>query len=151
MKKKQLNGYTLIYIPDHPRCMKTRSYNGWIYEHVAVAEGFLNRPLNADEHVHHLDFNKSNNHPSNLLVLLASQHAKLHSYLIRGSKTWNKCLSCGDDTNRKYCSLKCVPGKRKVQNRPDREHLLKLLDSNSFVAVGKMFGVSDNTIRKWLK
>lgn len=155
MKKKKLNGYILVYRPDHPRCMKTRSYNGWIYEHIAVAEEFLGRPLEKDEHVHHLDLNKSNNHPSNLLVLLASQHTKLHAFLRRESQSKEvmKCVVCGKDAKWGiHCSNKCKGfSQRKVKNRPSKEELLLLLEDSSFLAVGRMFGVSDNAIRKWLK
>lgn len=40
---------------------------------------------------------------------------------------------------------------RKVKNRPTKEELLKLIQNNNFTKVGKMFGVTDNTIRKWCK
>jgi transposase-like protein len=35
--------------------------------------------------------------------------------------------------------------------RPSRAELEHLLTQHSFVAVGRMFGVSDNAIRKWLR
>jgi len=35
--------------------------------------------------------------------------------------------------------------------RPSKEELTKLLEKTSYVQVGKMFNVSDNAIRKWLK
>ena len=40
---------------------------------------------------------------------------------------------------------------RKVKNRPDKEELLQLITTFSFVEVGKKYGVTDNTIRKWCK
>lgn len=40
--------------------------------------------------------------------------------------------------------------KRKV-NRPDIEKLKKEVDELGFVKTGKLYGVSDNSIRKWLK
>lgn len=152
MKKKKLNGYIIVYIPDHPKALKSRGYKGWVYEHVLVAEKLMKRPLNKDEHVHHLDLDKSNNHPSNLLVLLASQHTKLHSFLKHGSKTYSKCVECGADTDYTYCSRGCnEKSKRKVKNRPSKDELLELLKTNSFLSVGRKFGVSDNAIRKWLE
>lgn len=39
---------------------------------------------------------------------------------------------------------------RKVE-RPPQEELERLLETHSFAAVGRMLGVSDNTIRKWLR
>lgn len=53
------------------------------HEHRVVAEGLLGRPLRSDEHVHHIDQNKHNNAPENLLVLPASDHLALHAKLRR--------------------------------------------------------------------
>jgi very-short-patch-repair endonuclease len=40
---------------------------------------------------------------------------------------------------------------RKVSERPSKESLLEDIHNLSFVKVGKKYGVSDNTIRKWCK
>lgn len=40
---------------------------------------------------------------------------------------------------------------RKVINRPPKEQLLIEIKETSFVDVGKKYGVTDNTIRKWCK
>ena len=39
---------------------------------------------------------------------------------------------------------------RKVE-RPTYEKLISLIELNGYVKVGKMFGVSDNAVRKWIK
>ena len=43
--------------------------------------------------------------------------------------------------------------KRKVniEDKPNREELKNLIKNNSMLAIGKMFGVSDNAVRKWCK
>lgn len=53
-----------------------------------------------------------------------------------------KKLFCSDECFRLY--------NRKVKVRPSNGELSVLLESESFVNVGKRFGVSDNTIRNWL-
>lgn len=51
----------------------------------------------------------------------------------------------------KYCSVECVSmDKRKVQ-RPTKSVLRKHLKTESFCSVGRKYGVSDNTVRKWAK
>ena len=40
---------------------------------------------------------------------------------------------------------------RKVKERPPKTELLKALETMSYCALGRKYGVSDNAIRKWLK
>lgn len=47
--------------------------------HRVVAEKMIGRELLSSEHVHHHDRDKTNNIPSNLAVMTASDHAKLHT------------------------------------------------------------------------
>jgi uncharacterized protein YjcR len=42
------------------------------------------------------------------------------------------------------------PETRKVE-RPSREQLQADLETMSFLAVGRKYGVSDNAVRKWLR
>lgn len=68
------HGYKVIYKPDHPF---SRS-NGYVYEHVLVAEEKLGRSLRRGEVVHHIDENKLNNNPDNLMIF--SSHAEHSQY-----------------------------------------------------------------------
>jgi len=54
------------------------TYSGYRYEHRIVAEKALGRPLLSHEQVHHIDKDRRNNAPSNLIVLASDDHAKLH-------------------------------------------------------------------------
>ena len=49
------------------------------HEHRVNADQMAGRKLLRDEDVHHIDGDKHNNDPSNLMILSASDHAKLHA------------------------------------------------------------------------
>jgi YHS domain-containing protein len=76
-------GYYVIIKPDHPQC-DTR---GYVLEHRFVMECKLGRYLNKGECVHHIDGNKTNNDPSNLMLFKSqSEHIKYHSKLKKENK-----------------------------------------------------------------
>lgn len=52
------------------------------HEHRIVAERILGRPLKKGEVVHHIDFNKRNNAPWNIMIFASqADHAKYHAQL----------------------------------------------------------------------
>lgn len=57
---------------------------------------------------------------------------------------------CGKPKNRQaeMCE-ECYRKSTRVVERPDRDTLLKEIALTNFVAVGKKYGVTDNSIRKW--
>jgi len=169
---RELNGYRLLLIPDHPRAMKNKNWEGYVYEHIVVVEKFTKQHIRINEDVHHLDGNKSNNRIENLLVVERGQHTKLHNWLKSGSpghkrfctgadtinasddKVWS-CSCCGQTLQRgqnKFCSHECSAiGKRKIKNRPNKSQLVKDIGELSWIDIGRKYGVSDNAVRKWAK
>ena len=168
---RELNGYKVIYLPDHHRAMHNDNWEGFVYEHIVVAEEY-GEPLKDGEVIHHLDGNRSNNRYSNLLVLNKSQHGRLHAWLSAGAPGIERfrengenslkakviptesCVVCGrtlQDKQRATCSESCRDlSCRKVQ-RPSKSQLIKDVAQLSVVKVGAKYGVSDNAIRKWMK
>ena len=156
------NGYVMIYKPEHPRS-RNGNFSGYVYEHIVVAETILGRSLYEGEEVHHLDEQRHNNHPSNLLVLYKGQHTKLHNWLRQNyvvrkpsflqPKIMNSCPICGNEksSDLKYCSSNCACYGQRTVDRPDMDTLGKDMVEMPLVQVGKKYGVSDNTIRKWAK
>ena len=114
---RELNGYRLVYEPNHPKAMKSKNWLGYVYEHIIIAEEGLNRSISKTEIVHHLNGDRSDNYPDNLIVIEESQHRKIHAWIERGAlyKTEepnNKhCKVCSKPISRRssktYCSIKC--------------------------------------------
>ena len=175
---RDLNGYRVVYAPAHPTAMRSENWRGYVYEHIYVAERALNRRLGDDEVVHHLDGDRRNNCSTNLLVLMRSQHAKLHAWLnagapfakANGAKVANsgkakateprtrrssrRCKTCEaalQPDNRTYCSIPCRDAGTRVVDRPTKSELRRGIQRMSFLALGRRYGVSDNTVRKWAR
>jgi len=144
--------------------------NKYIYEHRLIAEQIVGRKLFDEEHVHHIDGNIKNNEIDNLIVFRTnSDHTRYHKNGIMvkmsdntyTSPMLNVCVKCGREicsTNkRRYCK-KCqieifgTCQKTKVNKLPTKEDLSKLIDNKtSFCEMGRIYGISDNGIRKWCK
>jgi hypothetical protein len=71
------NGYYYIKLPPHPNANKS----GYVAEHILVATRERGRPLSDDELVHHIDLNKHNNDPRNLVIASHRAHANWHVQL----------------------------------------------------------------------
>lgn len=179
-----LNGYIAIYSPKHPRAFVG---NGCVYEHILVAEKKLGRPLDLEECVHHIDFNRKNNNEDNLMVFKTNKDHALFHYgakaivLPEGSYVCEKNIEI-IETNKKINDQKCEKynkhtykyevcpicktniktiksnmcdscrKKEKSKHIPSKYTLEETLkDKKSFVEVGRFFGVTDNSIRKWCK
>lgn len=64
----------------------------------------------------------------------------------------NHCIDCGKIINNR--SQRCEDCEHKRQRKtewPQRDELKKLIRVQPFSAIGKMYNVSDNAIRKWCK
>ena len=76
-RKMHSEGYVLVYLPGHHLANK----HGFALEHRVVAEQKYGMNLKTGDIVHHIDGNKTNNDPENIVVLSRSEHAKIHDNL----------------------------------------------------------------------
>ena len=81
---------------------------------------------------------------------------KDESYPLREVKDFTKqkhyCVDCGVEirTNAERC-VDCAHKAQRKCERPTRDELKTLIRENSFVFIGKMYGVSDSAVKKWCK
>jgi HNH endonuclease len=167
-----MNEYKVIFMPQHPRAFTGISgFNGYVYEHVLLAEQILKRKLNPDEDVHHLNGNKQDNRKENLLVLLHSQHTKLHNWLRKGApytgKDYNSetveklqhetCLTCNKTLQNNqitFCSKPCklsYSEEKGLTRKPSKKDLDLALESSTITEIARKYGVTTKTIQDWKK
>lgn len=65
---------------------------GKSYIHRIVAEAWYGREIGPDEHVHHIDGDKTNNHPENLRIMAAGDHHRLHMTQQRARRMSRKAV-----------------------------------------------------------
>ena len=139
------------------------------YGHVMVLETFSEKP--SEEHeVDHIDGNKSNNNLENLQWLTRKENMnkmhvetgnaisvkveKIENAQIVDNKLKFKCIE--SDCNNLVIKMnnRCVDcsklHSRKVI-RPSKEELSLMLKMYTFTELGRLHGVSDNSVRKWCK
>jgi len=166
-----LNGYRLIFLPTHHRAMNSKNWDGYVYEHIVVAEEYLGRVIRDEEVVHHLNGNRGDNRYSNLLVLEKSQHGRLHAWINSGaigleniknesSPTKSSiedptfcevCQRTLQDAQLRFCSIDCHSIMARTTERPTKNQLKQDIENMPFTKIGKKYGVSDNAVRKWAR
>ena len=139
------NGYECVYLPKHPNAR----VNGYVYVHRIVMENSLGRYLDSDEHIHHLDGNKTNNQLSNLELTTASEHAKKH----KGEVKPRKCATCQrsfrpEKNGAEYCSLKCSAKSQERADWPSDEKLSLMVWDRPSSEISRELGVSDSALAK---
>lgn len=175
MKNRKLNGYNLIYKPEHPSSMKNKNWNGYVYEHLYVYEKAHNIIVPNGYCVHHIDGNKENNIISNLVMLSLADHVKIHSHMNRafeneslkmnwmnsGKPKYNPLFKLDKESDKiaykKFLSdlnIKRVKSSRSG-NELDVYNIELVIDKLienrfNFSKTSKLFEISDNGLRKRL-
>lgn len=66
-------GYVMVLAHGHPRAGSSNQ----VFEHILIAERALGRPLPAKHPIHHVDRDRSNNGPGNLVICQDDAYHKL--------------------------------------------------------------------------
>jgi hypothetical protein len=115
----------------------------------------------------HVNGVADDNRFENLRIVCPNCAATLDTHCGRKNRrSARACERCGVTFmpragKQRYCSSYCgtrhsirrrrpKPARRKVE-RPSYEQLMADVESMSFVAVGRKYGVSDNAVRKWIR
>lgn len=79
---RRASGYIHILSPSHPNAAK----NGYVREHILVMSRKINRPIEKDEVVHHINGIKDDNRIENLILMKRTDHTSHHHKGIKNPK-----------------------------------------------------------------
>lgn len=123
---------------------------------------------NISLHLDHINGTNNDHRLENLRLLCPNCHSQTDTFAgknkkkkekknkekLESKKQENICCDCQKIISVKSVRCKSCNGKANAPTKiewPTNEELHRLLETNSYVTIGKMLGVSDNSIRKRLK
>lgn len=89
------SGYRTCYLPAHPRADK----KGYVLEHVLLVGKIMRSPINSPHCIHHVNGNRADNRPGNLVLCEDQEyhlllHTRQRALEACGHADWLKCPYC---------------------------------------------------------
>lgn len=137
-----IHGYQYFCDASHPL-----SICGIVTYHRHVASMKIGRWLKSEENVHHIDGNKINNSPENLMVLSRAEHARLEKS--NGIEHKN-CKECGIEITNHNVSGYCIKHNSYHTRKFEisKEELENLISNYPITEIATLFEVSDKIIHR---
>lgn len=102
--------------------------------------------------LHHINGDHNDNRLENLQILCPNCHSQTDTYSNnKRDKNKNYCPDCGKEITKdaKHCTM-CSRKYTTHKNKPDKDVLIEdIKNLKSLRSIGKKYGVSDHTIKKW--
>jgi hypothetical protein len=102
--------------------------------------------------IDHINGICDDNRLENLRMVCPNCNSQLDTTTGKNRRKISNCIKCGKVIERgsRYCKT-CRPHKLKVEfeDRPSKEELARMVSETPMTQIGKKYGVSSNSIRKW--
>ncbi len=146
LKKRLVDEGLLKYM-----CAKCGNNGEWKSESLSLQLEHKNG-VNNDNRLENLEFLCPNCHSQSKTFAGRNNRCSFKKKTIKPLKSINSCACGAQIKNRSTKCQKCHhENLRKVKSRPSYGELINDITFSNYTVTGKKHGVSDNTIRKWLK
>lgn len=144
---------------ENRKLLKKRLMQDYGYEHKCNKCGlteWLGKPIPIE--LEHKNGVNNDHRVENLEFLCCNCHAQTDTYRgknrhVEKSTTRFECVTCHAQVRKgsTLCKVCCDKAMRKIPDRPSYDQLLEDKQNMCLLAMGRKYGVSNTTIKKWMR